>query len=232
MKTLTIKLAGPLQSYGNEATFNRRTSNDYPTKSAVIGLVAAALGYHRNDSRITELAQLNFAVRIDQPGVSMTDFQTVKYGNKGSKLTYRDYLQDAVFVAALSGDDQQIDEIAYALKHPQFQLFLGRRSNAPAGVLKLFRFSEMNAVQALERLEWQASSWYQRRYKTIKTQIIADASLLPEKRNQMVKDQVISFAQTNRQLGFRAIAIKRIDLEQRGSQLSSVKTSHDAFAGV
>ena len=41
MKTLTIKLTGPLQSYGNEATFSRRTSYHYPSKSAVIGLIAA-----------------------------------------------------------------------------------------------------------------------------------------------------------------------------------------------
>ncbi|EFQ53882.1 hypothetical protein HMPREF9265_1249 [Limosilactobacillus oris PB013-T2-3] len=33
MKTLTIKLTGPLQSYGNEATFSRRTSYHYPLKA-------------------------------------------------------------------------------------------------------------------------------------------------------------------------------------------------------
>ena len=52
MKTLTIRLAGPLQTYGNEATFSRRTSYHYPSKSVVIGLIAAALGYRRNDARI------------------------------------------------------------------------------------------------------------------------------------------------------------------------------------
>lgn len=79
MKTLVIRLTAPLQSYGNEATFNRRTSNYYPSKSAVIGMIAAALGYRRDDSRINNLNNLKLAVRIDQPGKFMTDFQVVEY---------------------------------------------------------------------------------------------------------------------------------------------------------
>ena len=98
MKTLTIKLSGPLQSYGNEATFLRRTSSLYPSKSAITGMVAAALGYHRDDSRISELSQLRFAVRIDQPGTFLQDYQTVEWKPGTRKVTYRDYIQDAVFV--------------------------------------------------------------------------------------------------------------------------------------
>jgi len=55
MKTLTIKLKAPLQAYGNEVTFRRRTTSPYPTKSAVIGMISASLGYSRNDKRILEL---------------------------------------------------------------------------------------------------------------------------------------------------------------------------------
>lgn len=96
MKTLTIKLTGPLQSYGNEATFSRRTSYHYPSKSAVIGLIAAALGYRRGDLRIKRLNELKMAVRIDQPGRTLTDFQTIEYNQKNGKrsLSYRDYLQE------------------------------------------------------------------------------------------------------------------------------------------
>lgn len=79
MKTLTIKLKAPLQAYGNEATFGRRTTNPYPTKSAVIGMISASLGYGRNDKRILELNNLSFAVRSDQPGQVVNDFQIVEY---------------------------------------------------------------------------------------------------------------------------------------------------------
>ncbi len=47
MKTLTIRLIAPLQSYGNQATFERRTSDDHPSKSAIIGMIAAAMGYKK-----------------------------------------------------------------------------------------------------------------------------------------------------------------------------------------
>ncbi len=67
MKTVTIRLTAPLQSYGDEANFDRRTSYDYPSKSAIVGLIAAALGYRRTDARIQTLNQLDYAVRIDQP---------------------------------------------------------------------------------------------------------------------------------------------------------------------
>lgn len=82
MKTLAINFKAPLQSFGNEATFTRRTTNDYPSKSAVIGMLAAALGYHRDDERITDLNDLLFAVRIDQPGKVLHEFQTVEWKKK------------------------------------------------------------------------------------------------------------------------------------------------------
>lgn len=88
MKTLTIRLTSPLQSYGNEATFARRTSGDYPSKSAMIGFVAAALGYQRDDSRIVKLNELRFAVRVDQRGKTLTDFQTVEWKKNTRKITY------------------------------------------------------------------------------------------------------------------------------------------------
>jgi len=158
MKTLTIKLTAPLQSYGNEATFERRTTNDYPTKSAVIGMVAAALGYRRVDERIVHLNELHFAVRVDQIGRNLTDFQTVEWKKDTRKITYRDYIQDAIFVVALGSEDETlIDKVKFALKHPKFQLFLGRRSNAPAGVLQLQEFSEEQPVEVLKQFAWQAA---------------------------------------------------------------------------
>ena len=78
MKTITLRLAGPLQSYGDEASYERRTTGDAPSKSAIVGLVAAALGYHRNDPRITALNDLVYAVRRDQVGQTLTDFHLVE----------------------------------------------------------------------------------------------------------------------------------------------------------
>lgn len=231
MKILTIKLNAPLQSYGNEATFSRRTTGEYPSKSAVIGMIAAALGYHRNDQRIEALNHLNYAVRIDQPGSILTDYQTVEWKPNTRKVTYRDYLQDAVFVAALgSSDDQLIEKIQVALKHPHFQLFLGRRSNAPAGVLQLHTTQAPNPISVLENLEWQASSKYQeknRQSEFIGREIVADASLLPDQRSSMARDRVVSFDQRHRQHGYRPIAVKRVQLKNPHFRRDQPETSHD-----
>ncbi|TGD17582.1 type I-E CRISPR-associated protein Cas5/CasD [Levilactobacillus suantsaiihabitans] len=233
MKTLTIKLTAPLQSYGNEASFARRTTNDYPTKSAVVGMVAAALGYRRNDQRILTLNQLSFAVRIDQVGRQLTDFQTVEWKKDTRKITYRDYLQDAVFVVALGHeDDAVIDNIKFALKHPRFQLFLGRRSNAPAGVLEMQEFADQAPVAVLQDLKWQAASWYQRRQQESSLEIIADAGLLADKSSALVKDRVISFNQRDRQHGFRAIARTTVPLNQLDAQSSDLDTQHDPFTAL
>ena len=47
MKTITIRLEGIMQSYGESSdapTANYKTTGDHPTKSAIIGMIASALG--------------------------------------------------------------------------------------------------------------------------------------------------------------------------------------------
>lgn len=217
MKTLTIKLTAPLQAYGNEASFERRTSWPGPSKSAIIGMIAAALGLRRDSEQIGELNSLAFAVRIDQPGKIMTDFHTVEWKSGKRKLTYRDYYQDAVYIVAVgSEDERRIDRIQYALRHPRFQIYLGRRACPPAGVLQIKCYENMNPVEALKRLPWQAETWHQKKHskdKEYTANIIADANLLPDANfTQTQKDRVVSFSSKNRHLGFRLTAKKRIHL--------------------
>lgn len=240
MKTLTIRLTSPLQSYGNEASFDRRTSSDYPSKSAIIGMIAAALGYRRDDQRILKLNDLSFAVRVDQWGKTLTDFQTVEWKQGERKLTHRDYLQDAVFVVGIGYENEElIDNIYKALRQPKFQLFLGRRANAPAGLLDLKLFTNTDPIAVLEKLKWQASKWYQEKtWRQNKgefvnhIEIIADANLLLNKRVVMVKDRVKSFSQKNRQYNYRSVAFEEIKLknpcaEQTQATVDLKNTDHD-----
>lgn len=235
MKTLQIKLTAPLQSYGNEASFARRTSAGYPSKSAVIGMIAAALGYQRDDSRIVTLNKLSYAVRVDQPGTMLTDFQTVEWKKDTRKITYRNYLQDAVFVAAIGSDDGNlIDQIEFALHHPRYQLYLGRRANPIAGVIQSEVTDDKNPVEVLKALDWQASTQYQWRNKRKSQQlleIIADSNLLPDKRTDMVKDRVESFDQRDRKFSFREIASTLISVKNPYYQDESdaEETNLDAF---
>ncbi len=231
MDVLTIRASAPLQSYGNQATFNRRTTHHYPTKSAVIGLVAAALGLRREDAAIQSLNQLKYALRIDQVGQTMTDFQIVETNRpkKGArKITYRDYLQDYVYMIALGSEDMDLIRIiSYALLHPKFQLYWGRRSNPPAGVLQVGMFKNTDPIAVLTHLlPWQASSWYQRKQKeaTFEAELIADSSLLPQAPRTMIKDLVGSFDQRNRFHRYRSVAKTRVTLQNPQYQEHDVMT--------
>ena len=47
MATLLLRLAAPLQSWGSDSKFETRKTDREPTKSGVVGLLAAALGLPR-----------------------------------------------------------------------------------------------------------------------------------------------------------------------------------------
>ncbi|WP_179394523.1 type I-E CRISPR-associated protein Cas5/CasD [Lacticaseibacillus absianus] len=235
MKTLAIRLTGPLQAYGNEATFTRRTSDDHPSKSAIIGLLGAALGYRREDPRLLTLNQLAFAVRIDQPGEMMTEFQTVEWKpGRASKLSYRDLIQDAVFVVAIGSDDEAlIARLADALRHPKFALFLGRRANVPAGVLDVQLIDAQDPVAVLTTWPWQASLWYQKRKRadeTIELELYADAQLLEKGPTHLVKDQVESFDQRDRRSSFRSVRTLSVPVTNPVHPLP--ETIHDIWSRV
>jgi CRISPR system Cascade subunit CasD len=149
---LVLRLAGPLQSWGGQSQFNRRDTLNEPTKGGVLGLLAAAQGLRRQDP-IEHLLGLSFGVRTDRPGTILRDYHTastldgsplpsVQVNAKGQQkrttpakptcVTYRFYLQDAAFVAAVSGPDELLVTLAGALRRPAFPLALGRRSCPPA----------------------------------------------------------------------------------------------------
>ena len=77
MATLLLRLAAPLQSWGADSKFETRKTNREPTKSGVIGLLAAALGLRRDDAAgLARLNGLHFAVRADREGSLLVDFHT------------------------------------------------------------------------------------------------------------------------------------------------------------
>jgi len=168
MKTILLKFAGPLQSYGTSSHFETRYTEYYPSKSAVIGLLAACLGYRRDEAEnLGELSKLQFAVRIDQDGTLLRDYHIARsYNEKGVEsktyVTNRYYLEDALFVVALSGMDELIDTRIKAIKSPYFQPFMGRRS-LPVPVDFFLGESAEDILDSLRNLSWQAAPWYKKR---------------------------------------------------------------------
>ena len=134
MATLLLRLAAPLQAWGADSKFETRKTNREPTKSGVIGLLAAALGLRRDEREaLARLAQLRFGVRVEREGQLLVDYHTAKaQREKNPYVTYRHYLQDAVFLAGIESEDTALlQQLQQALLHPAFPLYLGRRSCPP-----------------------------------------------------------------------------------------------------
>nr|WP_209310776.1 type I-E CRISPR-associated protein Cas5/CasD [Streptomyces spiramenti] len=151
---MLLRLAGPLQSWGTHSKYLWRDTARFPTRSGVVGLLAAGLGRERG-ALVDDLTAVSMTVRVDRPGVVLSDFHTVGGGRpadetvitvdgkrrgegKGTLVTKRQYLADAAFTLALTSDDTELlDTCAGALRDPQWPLFLGRRSCPPEGPVLL-----------------------------------------------------------------------------------------------
>lgn len=207
MSTLRLRLAGPLQSWGASSRFVRRGTEQAPTKSGIIGMLAAARGLRRTDE-LTEFLGLRFGVRIDQPGRLVRDFQTARSldGQHAYPLSYRYYLADAVFLAVLEGDDQLLRGLDEALRAPHYPLYLGRRSCPPAGPVSLG--TEPGGLrEAFTGTVWQASTRHQRetRASTVSLTVVRDAEPNEETQAETIRDEPISFDPQRREYGWRAV---------------------------
>lgn len=131
-----------MQSWGTTSRFDQRDSGKEPSKSGVIGLLAAALGIDRDvwDDELRSLAALSMAVRHDRPGLLKRDYQTAQNIISADRskvhetaVTTRDYLADAVFLVGLQGEDRALlDGAQAALLNPVWPLALGRKSYVPS----------------------------------------------------------------------------------------------------
>lgn len=204
--TLLLLLKGPLQSWGDESRFTARATRPQPTKSGVLGLVAAAEGRRRADD-VEDLAALKFAVRVDQPGSVLKDFQTAEdwQTGGGNRLVSRYFLSDAVFVAAIESPNRSVLEgIESALKSPRFPLFLGRRS-CPANFDLVIGIKDVDAVTALREEPWRASESHRRtRSTTVELPIFRDGAH-DEAGGEQRHDVPVSFSQEHRQYDWRVV---------------------------
>ena len=209
MTTLLLRLAGPLQAWGTRSRYTRRDTETAPTKSGVLGMLAAASGHRRTDPLPDDLLCLRFGVRIDQPGQSIRDFQTARR-NDGTALplSNRRYLGDAVFLAALDGDRAFLEGLRDHLIRPVYPLFLGRRSCPPAGPMVGY-IKDGDYVTELHRHPLQASASYARRRPAqISVEIVRDAhddETGSDARHDVLQDVPVSFAPEHRRHDWRTV---------------------------
>lgn len=215
MTVLLLRLAGPLQSWGTSSRFVRRNTDRAPSRSGIIGLLAAAQGRRRTDS-IEDLLTLRIGVRIEQPGRLERDFHTAHThdGAVSMPLSYRFYLADAAFLAAIEGPDAVIEGLRDALVRPAFPLYLGRRSCPPAGPLVLgVRAGDVPTV--LRDEPWRASPFVQKRHRdaTVPLDTVTDALSTDQDDgldHELVRDDPISFDPRYREYGWRAVVHRTV----------------------
>ncbi|WP_329791946.1 type I-E CRISPR-associated protein Cas5/CasD [Lentzea sp. DG1S-22] len=137
--SLALCFDAPMQSWGTRSRGVIRDTTSEPTKSGVVGLLAAALGISReDDDAIAELARLRLAVRVDREGILERDYHTIQNvpTTKGTGhrtvVSQRYYLADALFLVVLQGDEDLLSRIASVVDRPYWPVYFGRRAFVPA----------------------------------------------------------------------------------------------------
>ena len=180
---LLFHLYGPMVSWGKIAVGGVRHSDVYPSKSAVLGLLAAALGIKRNEEEKLQRLQsdLSFGVCLDKPGQLIIDYHTAQVPSKNDLkkhphytrrdellvpelntiLSTREYYCDALYTVVLWQDNSEtqfsLEKIRQALNNPIFAFYLGRKSCPAALPLKASIIAADNIEDALKILQQNLS---------------------------------------------------------------------------
>lgn len=153
MQCLIFRLYGAMASWGSTAVGGVRPSRPAPSRSAVVGLLSAALGLRREQEEA--IAQLNDSIGIttksESDGRLLRDYHTAQVPSTDKKaiwphrkaelenahrdvntiLSTRDYRVDGHWLVALtlkSGAGYTLEALRDALYEPVFPLYLGRKS--------------------------------------------------------------------------------------------------------
>lgn len=160
MKYLKIHLSGVLQYFSSKQSTTLRdtyTTDYYPTKRAVFGLIGSAMGFERGNAEQQAYLRDNLIVKyksLNDDFSVLEEIQTVRplrsqqnYMNKHYKrnrfrtvvgdmkddgiLKKVQYLQDAEFEVYVGGDEKILKQIYEALRNPVYALYIGKRSCVP-----------------------------------------------------------------------------------------------------
>lgn len=149
---LVFQLYGAMAAWGDIAVGEHRPTLGHPSKSAIMGLLAAALGIERSDQeRQQQLNQhYSMAVCVHAAGELLRDYHTIQVPggkrqyatrrdelltdelNLNTILSQRDYRTDTVYVVAIWGSHEampfSLEQLKQHLECPIFNLYLGRKS--------------------------------------------------------------------------------------------------------
>ena len=155
MEYLVFQLWAPLSAWGETAVGEFRPTANYPSESALLGLLAAALGIRREEENAHAALRrgYGFAIGVLCSGRLLRDYHTAQVPGRVSLknrphnsrrdeldlpkdelntiLSTRDYRQDASSLVAVQmrdGAPYTLSDVAEALAKPRFTLYLGRKA--------------------------------------------------------------------------------------------------------
>ena len=121
MDWLLFTYRAPMAAFGEVAGYTRRPSLSAPTRSGVLGIVAACLGVTRSDEMKLQAIEdaYGVALRVDAGGATVWDFQTAQVpkgvaawgsetrshellaGELVTMLSHREYVCDGCYTVAI-----------------------------------------------------------------------------------------------------------------------------------
>lgn len=152
---LFFQLAGPMASWGEIAVGEIRPTQFHPTKSAILGLLAAAMGVDRSDEEtLTAIENAYRCCTLTQSsGSLLRDYHTVQVPSFNKKTSYstrreelvgkkhklntllssREYITDGFYYIAIAVVEQNsapftLVQLKEGLNFPKFTLYLGRKA--------------------------------------------------------------------------------------------------------
>ena len=188
METLIFQFQAPLSSWGEVAVGEYRPSAEYPSQSAIQGLLGAALGIDRDDDAAQTALRTGcrLAVGVLSQGRLLRDYHTAQVPSRSDLkkrphatrrdelslpksdlntiLSSRDYRQDAaalVAVQTVANAPYSLAQLAEALKKPKFVLYLGRKSCPVAVPLHPCVLSTETIITAFAGYQQQLSDLWQ-----------------------------------------------------------------------
>lgn len=175
MDYLVFRLYGSMASWGEIAVGEARHSSNYPSKSAICGLLGAALGLDRSEEESHNALTNDYlqAIKVLRVGHLLKDYHTAQapdsvgkfryrtrrdelvLGNDrlGTVLSMREYRSDAHAIVALQALEKArytLAELQQALREPKFHLYLGRKSCPLSAPLNPMLCEAENFLKALE----------------------------------------------------------------------------------
>lgn len=166
---LVFTLAATLAAMGDLAGHERRGSLAWPGRSALLGLMGAAMGVRRNDD-FSALESLSVGVAVFDDGQPLRDYHTVQTvptaaarrpnsrpealrqaaQRLNTTITLRDYRAGVLYGVVVWGGD--LAPLEKALNAPCFTLYLGRKSCSLSAPPAARIVTAGSAVEALSHL--------------------------------------------------------------------------------